>query len=81
METFDKQFTKLFKQLGLPSDPVGISRFIARNSPLASDIRLTEARFWTQSQSGFLHEAVQNDADWAAIVDALDVALRDFKQG
>ena len=80
METFDHKFTKLFQQLGLPSEPAEIAQFIDENSPLAADVRLTNAPFWTSSQATFLCEAVRNDADWAVIVDALDVALRDFKQ-
>ena len=81
METFDHQFKELFQQLGLPSDPIGIAQFIAQHSPLAAELRLTDARFWTRSQADFLCEAVRSDADWAAVVDALDNALRDSKQG
>ena len=76
METFDHQFTELFQQMGLPSDPSEIARFIAQHSPLAADVRLTNARFWTRSQAEFLCEAVRHDADWATAVDALDNALR-----
>ena len=76
METFGHQFKELFQQLGLASDPIGIAQFITRHSPLAADVRLTDAHFWTHSQAEFLCEAVRNDADWAAAVDALDSALR-----
>ena len=76
METFSHQFKELFQQLGLASDPANIALFIASNAPLATDIRLTDAPFWTTSQAQFLCEAVHHDADWAAAVDALDSALR-----
>ena len=76
METFSHQFRELFQQLGLASDPTGIARFIANHAPLASNVRLTDAPFWTEAQVQFLCEAVHHDADWAAAVDALDSALR-----
>ena len=76
METFSHQFTELFQQLGLASDPANIALFIARNAPLAADIRLADAPFWTPSQARFLCEAVHHDAAWVAAVDGLDIALR-----
>lgn len=76
METFSHQFTALFQQLGLASDPIAIARFIAKHAPLPTAVRLTEAPFWTSAQAQFLCDAVRLDADWAAAVDALDVALR-----
>ncbi len=76
METFHHQLKELFQQLGLPSDPIEIAQFIARHSPLPTDVRLTDAHFFTHSQAKFLCEVVRNDADWAAAVDALDNALR-----
>jgi hypothetical protein len=67
---------ELFDQLGLPGDRVFIEGFITRHSPLAAELRLTEASFWTPQQAQFLGEAVRDDADWAAVVDQLDVLLR-----
>jgi hypothetical protein len=67
---------ELFNQLGLPSDGAAIEGFIASHSPLPQEIRLSEAPFWTQAQAQFLSEAMRDDADWAPIVDQLNVLLR-----
>ncbi len=67
---------ELFEQLGLPSDRGAIEAFIARHSPLADEIRLSEAPFWAPQQALFLCESVRDDADWASVVDRLDAQLR-----
>jgi len=36
---------------------------------------LERAPFWTQSQSDFLKEARDDDAEWASVVDQLDPML------
>lgn len=69
-------FTDLFAQLGLPSDEQSIRQFIASHTPLAADIALAEAPFWTSAQASFLREEILEDADWAEVVDQLNVALR-----
>ena len=51
--------------------------FLANNSPLDAAIRLEEAPFWTNSQAELLHEKIQLDADWAVVVDQLNLALRE----
>lgn len=66
----------LFKQLGLPDDPVSIDKFVAVHSPLKADLLLADAFFWTDSQKAFLREQILVDADWAEVVDELDVLLR-----
>ena len=66
----------LFGQLGLPGDRAFIEGFITRHGPLPDTVRLTEAPFWSPQQALFLCEAVRDDADWAAVVDQLDVLLR-----
>ena len=65
----------LFAQLGQDSDEAGIACFIRTYGPLAGDIRLDEAQFWTPAQASFLREAIQQDADWAVVVDELNVQL------
>lgn len=65
----------LFAQLGQPSDEAAIARFIQTHGPLANGVQLHEAAFWTSSQANFLYEAIRDDADWAEIVDALNVEL------
>ena len=70
------RFTELFAQLGLPPDDQTIRQFIAAHSPLAADIVLADAPFWTAGQAAFLREEISRDADWAELVDQLNVALR-----
>ncbi|GAA3915115.1 DUF2789 domain-containing protein [Litoribacillus peritrichatus] len=69
------QIDTLFSQLGLDSDKQSIEEFIA-NHHLSGNIRLDEAPFWSPSQSAFLREAINEDSDWAEIVDHLDTELR-----
>lgn len=69
-------FSELFAQLGLDNSPQQIDQFIREHAPLADDIKLEDAPFWTQAQSGFLREALEADSDWAEVVDSLNVELR-----
>ena len=69
-------FSELFAQLGLPADEQSIRQFIALHSPLRADIDLADAPFWTESQAAFLKEEKLEDADWAELVDQLNLALR-----
>lgn len=69
-------FTELFAQLGLPGDPAAIDGFIAEHAPLPAAISLAEAPFWSASQAAFLREELQEDADWAEVIDELDARLR-----
>ena len=66
-----------FAQLGLPDDNASIQQFIATHSPLPNDVRLEEAPFWTPAQAQLLREERLDDADWAMVVDRLNVALHD----
>lgn len=68
---------QLFAQLGLPSDLESIRGFIATHRPMAENVCLPEATFWTPSQAAFLREGIQDDADWAAVIDRLNAALHD----
>lgn len=43
MEAPNHKFSELFKQLGLPDDPVGIDQFITSHSPLKNEIKLVDA--------------------------------------
>jgi hypothetical protein len=69
-------FHHLFGQLGLPNDNDSIQRFLERNAPLADNVELADAPFWTPAQAAFLREEVLDDADWAEVVDNLNAALR-----
>lgn len=74
-------FSDLFAQLGLPADAPAIAQFIAAHAPLAPDIELPDAPFWTPAQAGFLREEKRDDADWAELVDQLSLALRQPNTG
>jgi hypothetical protein len=69
-------FHDLFAQLGLPNDDAQIRQFLVAHKPLAGDVRLAEAPFWTAAQAAFLCEALRDDSDWAEMADQLNAALR-----
>ncbi|MGR2737201.1 DUF2789 domain-containing protein [Billgrantia sp. Q4P2] len=69
-------FTELFEQLGLPADEASIQAFIERHAPLPPTMALYEAPFWSAAQAEFLETALEDDADWAEVVDHLDTSLR-----
>lgn len=69
-------FSDLFAQLGLPNDPQGISQFLAQHRPLAGEVSVDQAPFWTPAQASFLKEALLQDSDWAELADQLSEALR-----
>ena len=76
MEQAFHRFSELFAQLGLPSDESGIRHFIATHAPLPGDVDLADAPFWTPAQAAMLRDEIEDDADWAEVVDQLNVALR-----
>lgn len=80
MEKHTHQFHELFAQLGLPSDDQGIAKFLIDHTPLAGNIKLPEAAFWSPAQATFLREALLQDSDWAEPADQLSQALRGPKR-
>jgi hypothetical protein len=76
MELPTHHFAELFAQLGLPNDTPSIKAFIASHSPLPDGMRLAEAPFWTPAQAQQLGQEWAEDADWAVLVDRLNLALR-----
>jgi len=68
-------FSELFAQLGLASDEASIRAFIAQHAPLPDNVRLEEAPFWSNAQAQLLREERIDDADWAMVVDQLNLAL------
>ena len=64
----------LFDQLGLDSTPKAIDAFIAAH-PLAADVKLIDAPFWTPQQAQLLKEELLDDAEWAMPVDELNQRL------
>lgn len=76
MELPVHSIVSLFDQLGLDSSAKAIKDFINRNGPLPGGVELYEADFWNASQAYFLKQMIDEDADWAEIVDQLDAMLR-----
>lgn len=76
MDTSRHSLSTLFEQLGLPADQKDIESFIAEHSPLPSEIALQDAPFWSESQSQFLEEGLEDDSDWAEVIDELDALIR-----
>ena len=74
MDTTSNTLNSLFEQLGLPSSDQEIEQFI-QSHPLADDVSILDAEFWTDAQRQFLHESLKQDADWSPIVDDLNVML------
>lgn len=75
MDTTPPDLTELFAQLGLPSDEANIARFIETHV-LPPEQALAQASWWSRAQAVFLEEALENDSDWALIVDVLANSLR-----
>lgn len=76
VDTSTHNLTTLFAQLGLPNEDQDIDRFIDAHRELRSTEALDEASFWNAAQAAFLREAIQEDSDWAEVVDQLDARLR-----
>jgi len=74
MESHLHSMTDLFAQLGLPSSPEAIQTFVEAYGPLA--VPLADAPFWTPAQAAFLRDQVEQDADWADVIDRLATGLR-----
>ncbi|MFI8745756.1 DUF2789 domain-containing protein [Pseudomonas sp. NPDC077186] len=76
METPIHDLPALFKQLGLAHDTASIETFIRTHAPLPAERQLADAAFWSPAQAAFLREEILEDADWAEVVDQLNVLLR-----
>lgn len=81
MEKPTHSLPSLFKQLGLPDDAESIDKFIASHSPLKPELHLADAFFWSASQKQFLRDEIREDADWAEVVDQLNVLLHEGRGG
>jgi len=76
MESPAHNLNLLFEQLGLDSNDEAIDMFISKHKSIDYHGLLHEADFWSRSQADFLKQAVDEDADWAIVVDQLDSMLR-----
>lgn len=77
MDTTQHNLETLFAQLGLDNDEGSITAFIESNKPLDKDLAIYDAPFWNEAQAAFLQESVEEDSDWAIIVDHLAALLRE----
>ncbi len=75
MEPAIHRMSDLFQQLGLADDASAMDLFITRHRPLPPGVKLADAQFWTPSQAQFLRETIQDDTDWAELVDSLAARL------
>lgn len=76
MGNFEHTMSDLFAQLGLPDADNEIDKFIHTHRPIEENLSLEDASFWNTGQSQFLREAINEDSDWAELVDQLDSRLR-----
>ena len=76
MDDFEHTMGDLFAQLGLPNSDKEIDDFIHQYRPIPSILPLEKAGFWNNAQSQFIQEALNEDSNWAELVDQLDVRLR-----
>ena len=79
MEQPTHKMTDLFRQLGLPEAPEDMADFLSTHRPLPPGTLLADAAIWSPAQSSFLREGLAQDADWAGLMDRLDISLRNGK--
>ncbi|APW39942.1 hypothetical protein RD110_24315 [Rhodoferax koreense] len=76
MDLTNHVMTDLFDQLGLPSSEAEMTQFIADHRPLPESVKLADAPFWSKGQAQFLREEINEDSEWAPLVDQLNTSLR-----
>ncbi len=76
MEQYQHGMAELFEQLGLGSSAAEIEHFVESHRQPRATTPLHKASFWNAAQASFLRQAIEEDADWAELVDQLDVMLR-----
>ncbi len=76
MESTQHSLSELFEQLGLSGKPQDIEQFVRQHQGELGRESLHQAPFWNDGQASFLRQAYEQDADWAELVDQLDVLLR-----
>lgn len=81
MEPSNHSFAELFAQLGLAADDASIADFLTAHAPLDTAVLLADAPFWSPSQASMLREEIRKDADWAEVIDQLNLALRTNPDG
>ena len=67
--------TSLFSQLGLSEKTTAIEEFVDGHGPLANEVALCHAPFWSDAQRSFLMEEIAKDADCVGVIDELNCQL------
>lgn len=75
MEQYHTALADLFAQLGLAHQPSDINQFIDQHKGLAPAVRIEQATFWTRQQADFLKTALNEDSEWAEVIDQLSLLL------
>lgn len=75
MDISNHTMSDLFAQLGLPSEEGDIEAFVAQHGAMPDGTRLADAAFWSDAQSRFLRQEHLEDADWAQVIDELNLML------
>lgn len=76
MDLSTHNLNTLFAQLGLPDDDAAIAQFIRDHAPLPKEQPIYEASCFSDAQAAFLVQALDEDSDWAELIDQLASALR-----
>ena len=76
MITQTPTFNDLFDQLGLANDDASIDAFIETHRGLADSVHIEDAPFWSASQAAFVKLSLEEDAEWAELIDQLNSRLR-----
>ncbi|MDO8698483.1 MAG: DUF2789 family protein [Pseudomonas sp.] len=76
MQSTNPDLTSLFQQLGLPAGAADVDSFVSQHAPLPERLALADASFWNLGQATFLREQLVADAEWAELIDQLDLLLR-----
>lgn len=76
MDNATPNMSDLFAQLGLANDEASQQRFIDRFGGLDNRTHIAAAPFWSPAQASFIEEALQDDAEWAELIDQLNAQLR-----
>ncbi|WJG10422.1 DUF2789 family protein [Aliiglaciecola sp. LCG003] len=66
----------LFMQLGLDHDEESMEAFFEAHAGLDPATRLEDASFWSESQATFIRSEWAEDAEWAELIDQLNIRLR-----
>lgn len=66
----------LFAQLGLDNSDSAIDAFVSKHRPLPAEVHIEDAPFWNESQKAFIKFEIEDDAEWAEVIDTLNGMLR-----